>query len=78
MINIQPELRPLGALMCRNTFSWTDALNPAGRKQNGHVIRGASYRERDKEGINVCLNEDGAPGLLFFSPLNNRRPRSNK
>lgn len=70
MINIQPELRPLGALTCRNTFSWPNALSPEGRKQNGHVIRGAPYRERDKEGINVCLNEDGAPGLFFFA-LNN-------
>lgn len=76
MINIQPGPRPFSALTCRNTFSWPNALNPAGRKQNGHVIRGAPCRDRDKESISVCLNEDGAPGLFVFFIPSNRRPHS--
>lgn len=65
MINIQPQqLAPdivsVSVLMCGTAFSRPIALDTAAQKQNGHVIRGASCRQRqtEKQGNCVCLNED--------------------
>lgn len=62
IINIQPEqLAPdivsVSVLMCGATFSRPIALDTAAQKQNGHVIRGAPYRERHtgRETGTVCM-----------------------
>lgn len=60
MINIQPELRPLHIFMA-------ERIQPCRTKTKRSCDKRGPHRERNKEGINVCLNEDGAPGL-FFSP----------
>lgn len=72
MINIQldqmaPDIVPVSVLMCGTTFSWPIALDTAAQKQNGHVIRGAPYGERQagKTG-SVCLNEDRPEGLFIY------------
>ena len=65
MINIQPQqLAPdivsVSVLMCATTFSRPIALDTEAQKQYGHVIRGAPYRETDRETGSVCVyvNED--------------------
>lgn len=63
MINIQPEqLSPyivsVSVLMYGATISWLITLDTAAHKQNGHVIRGAPYRQEEKQGDCVCINED--------------------
>lgn len=51
MINIQqeqlaPDVVSVSVLMYEATISRPIALDTAAQKQNGHVIRGAPYRER--------------------------------
>lgn len=60
MINILPErLAPdivsVSVLMCGATFSRPIALDTAAQKQNGHVIRGAPYRDRQAERQGECV-----------------------
>lgn len=60
MVSIQPQqLAPdivsVSVLMYGATISRPIALNTAGQKQNGHVIRGAPYRETDRETRRVCM-----------------------
>lgn len=59
MINIQqeqlaPDIVSVSVLMCGTTFSRPIALDTAAQK-HGHVIRGAPYRETEKQRECVCL-----------------------
>lgn len=45
-VQLTPDIVSVSVLMCGATFSLPIALDTAAQKQNGHVIRGAPYRER--------------------------------